>query len=134
MSIVNLGSVKNAPIYNGFYNVIHKWHDEAVNDIVKIDLPFVFSEKKTYFVFLKSKSSTVEIEGNSVSVEAINIITNVPGGYALNGGSVFTPFYGTTLSCGVTLPNKRDNVTGIYIRKPEVTGVVSVLDIGIFEL
>ena len=134
MSIVNLGSIKNAPIFHGYYNVIHKWSTEEVNSNVKIDVPFTFSEKKTYFVFIKSKSATIKIEENNVNVGAINVITNIPSEYALSGGAIFTPFTNVGLSFGLTFPNKRDGVTGIYIRRPVEIGVASVFDLGIFEL
>ena len=105
-----------------------------MNSSVKIDVPFTFSSKKTYFVFIKSRSGTVEIEGNNVSVNAINIITNDPENFALSGGCVFSPLTGFDMSFGVTFPYSRDGINGIYIIRPKSTSVASIFDIGIFEL
>lgn len=104
-----------------------------MNSDVKIDLPFSFSEKKTYLVLIKSRDSNIDIEGNAVNVKAINIVTNIYKGTVFSGGPAFDPI-NFQLSFAVTFPVKKGGALGLYIRRPSSTSVATVFDVVIYEL
>lgn len=135
MAVVNLGNIKHAPIINVFSDIKHIWRDdEHVGRIVKLDVPFVFSPNKTYLVFVRSKSGKVIIEGNEVSVDAIEIFTNRIKSFSSSGGAPFN-FTGSSYSFGITLPTSGDTgELGVYIARPTKTSAVSLFDVCVCEL
>lgn len=134
MAVVNLGNIKHAPIINVFSDIKHVWSDEHVGKSVKLDVPFVFSENKTYIVFVRSKSGKVIIDGSEVSVDAIEIFTNRIKGVSSSGGAPFN-FTGNDYSFGITLPTSGDTAElGVYIARPTKTSAASLFDVCVCEL
>ncbi len=84
--------------------------------------------------FLRCSSGNVNIEGNSVSVDAADILTVHVTGYSLSGGNVFNPIENRFFSFALTMPEKHADGYGIYVSKPKNAGVASIFSIGIFEL
>ena len=132
MGVVNLGSIKNAPI-SKLYTVQKKWAGESSGGRIKLDVPFEFNKNKTYVVFIRSVSGSVTIENNEVAVAAIDILTNDLLGVVLSGGKVFTGV-GSNVAFGITFPNEGVGGYGIHIAKPGSTGVASIFNVGVFEL
>ena len=130
MSVVNLGSVKNAPKYTEFVTVPVIWKA----NLEKIDINFTFKPDRTYLVFLRSNMGVVKIENNDVSVTTTEVLSNQPIGYSFSGGNVFNPIADNIFSFGLTLPESHNGVNGIYVRKTKSAGVASIFDVGIFEL
>lgn len=135
MGIVNLGNIKNKPKFRLFKEIKHVWSDEEkVGEFVKLDIPFVFSEDKTYIVLLRSKDGSVEVSGNKIQVKAINISTNMEKSISLSGGNSFAVF-GTNLSYAVTFPSSSGpDGPGVYVLRPKETSAASLFDAGIYEL
>lgn len=137
MGVVNLGNIKHAPIWKVFNGVKHTWTtDEAVGSPVKLDIPFSFSKNKTYLVFIRSYSASVDIEGVSTYVNAISVVTNRLDHNILAGGGVFKPIDVLGgLSFGITLPDySEEGEPVVYIYRPSVTDAVSLFTVGIYEL
>ena len=134
MAVVNLGNIKHAPIINVFDDIKHVWSDEPVGTSVKLDIPFVFYQNKTYIVFVRSRSGKVTIDGSEVSVNAIEIFTNRIKGVSGSGGAPFN-FTGNYYSFGITLPTIGDTgELGVYIARPTKTSAASLFDVCICEL
>ena len=135
MAVVNLGNIKHAPIINVFSDIKHVWRDEEkVGKSVKLDIPFVFYQNKTYIVFVRSKGGKVIIDGSEVSVDAIEIFTNRIKGFSSSGGAPFN-FTGNDYSFGITLPTSGDtNELGVYISRPTKTSAASLFDVCVCEL
>lgn len=135
MAVVNLGNIKRPPICNVFKGIKHTWTDEeAVGSAVKLDIPFVFSQNKTYLVFIRSISGKVATGGGEIDVSAITVLTNRIDGTNLSGGSVFTPDEGKT-SFGISIPvYSAPGGPAVYIIRPQVTDSVSLFDVGVCEL
>lgn len=135
MGVVNLGNIKNKPIFRSFRDIKHTWSDEEnVGEFVKLDIPFVFREDKTYIVFLRSKGGTVTVDGSSISVSAIDLFTNMENLISLSGG-VPLPIFSTHISYAISFPNySGPDGPGIYILRPSKTAAVSLFDAGIYEL
>ena len=89
MGVVNLGNIKSKPIFRLFKDIKHIWSDEEVGSFVKLDIPFVFSENKTYIVLLRSIDGSVTVDGNKINVKAINLSTNMERSISLSGGASF---------------------------------------------
>lgn len=135
MGVVNLGNIKNKPIIRVLKNVTHIWSDaEKVGEPVKLDIPFVFRQDKTYIVLLKSHSGTVTVDGSEVTVSAIDIFTNIEQGVSLSGGSKIA-FSTTYFSYAISFVNYvGSSGPGVYILRPNETGAASLFDVGIYEL
>ena len=134
MGVVNLGNIKHAPIINVFSDIEYVWSDEHVGISVKLDIPFVFREDKTYLVFVRSRGGKVIIDGSEVSVNAIEIFTNRIKGVSSSGGSPFY-FTGTDYSFGITLPTIGETgELGVYIARPTKTSAASLFDVCVCEL
>lgn len=134
MAVVNLGNIKHAPIINIFSDIKHVWSDEHVGTSVKLDIPFVFSEDKTYIVFVRSRSGKVIINEEEVAVDAIEIFTNRIHGVSSSGGSPFN-FTGNDYSFGITLPTTGEiGELGVYIARPAKTSAASLFDVCVCEL
>lgn len=134
MGVVNLGNIKHAPIINVFGDIKHVWSDEHVGTSVKLDIPFVFDQNKTYIVFVRSRSGKVIIDGSEVSVGAIEIFTNRIKGVSSSGGAPFN-FTGNDYSFGITLPTIGDSgELGVYIARPTKTSAASLFDVCVCEL
>lgn len=135
MGVVNLGNIKNKPIFSLFKGIKHIWSDEEkVGTFVKLDIPFVFSENKTYIVLLRSIDGSVEVDGNKIQVKAINISTNMERSISLSGGASFAVSE-TRISYAVTFPSSSGpDGPGVYVLRPKETSVASLFDAGIYEL
>lgn len=134
MAVVNLGNIKHAPIITVFGDIKHVWSDEHVGVSVKLDIPFVFSQNKTYIVFVRSRSGKVIIDGSEVSVNAIEIFTNRIKGVSSSGGAPFN-FTGSDYSFGITLPTVGETgEMGVYIARPVKTSAASLFDVCVCEL
>lgn len=135
MGVVNLGNIKSKPIFRLFKDIKHVWSDEEkVGAFVKLDIPFAFSENKTYIVLLRSKDGSVEVDGNKIQVKAINISTNMERSISLSGGASFA-VSATRISYAVTFPNYSEpDGPGVYILRPTETSAASLFDAGIYEL
>ena len=135
MGVVNLGNIKNKPIFRLFKGIKHVWSDEEkVGAFVKLDIPFVFSEDKTYIVLLRSIDGSVEVDGNKIQVKAINISTNMERSISLSGGSRFA-VSDTSISYAVTFPSSSGpDGPGVYVLRPKEASVASLFDAGIYEL
>lgn len=135
MGVVNLGNIKNKPIFRLFKDIKHTWSaEEKVGTFVKLDIPFVFSENKTYIVLLRSIDGSVEVDGSKINVNAINLSTNMERSISLSGGARMAGSE-THISYAVTFPTySGPNGTGVYILRPKETSAVSLFDAGIYEL
>lgn len=135
MGVVNLGNIKNKPIFRVFKDIKHTWsEEEKVGTFVKLDIPFVFSENKTYIVLLRSIDGSVEVDGSKINVNAINLSTNMERAISLSGGARMA-VSDTHISYAVTFPTySGPNGTGVYILRPKETSAVSLFDAGIYEL
>lgn len=135
MGVVNLGNIKNKPIFRLFKDIKHTWTDEEkVGTFVKLDIPFVFSENKTYIVLLRSIDGSITVDGNKVNVNAINLSTNLEKSISLSGGGRFAVSE-THISYAITFPTySGPDGTGVYILRPKETSVASLFDAGIYEL
>ena len=135
MGTVNLGNIKRKPIFRSFKDITHTWSDEeVVGTFVKLDIPFVFSENKTYLVFLRSIDGSVTVDGNKIYVKAINLSTNLEGSISLSGGASFA-VSATHISYSISFPTySGPDGTGVYILRPKETSLVSLFDVGIYEL
>jgi hypothetical protein len=135
LGIVNLGNIKSKPIFRLFKDIKHIWSDEeAVGSFVKLDIPFVFSENKTYIVLLRSVDGTVTIDGNTINVKAINLSTNMERSISLSGGASFAVST-TSISYAISFPNYSEpGGPGVYILRPTKTSAASLFDAGIYEL
>lgn len=135
MGVVNLGNIKNKPIFRLFKDIKHVWSDEEkVGTFVKLDIPFVFSEDKTYIVLLRSRDGSVEVDGKKIQVNAINISTNMERSISLSGGTSFA-VSATRISYAISFPSYSDSDgPGVYILRPSETSAASLFDAGIYEL
>lgn len=135
MGVVNLGNIKNKPIFRLFKDIKHTWSDEEkIGTFVKLDIPFVFREDKTYIVFLRSKDGSVTVDGNVISVNAINLSTNMEESISLSGGAPMSVAY-TNISYAISFPNySLEDGPGVYILRPKESSAVSLFDVGIYEL
>lgn len=135
MGVVNLGNIKNKPIFRLFKDIKHTWSDqEKVGTFVKLEIPFVFSENKTYIVLLRSIDGSVEVDGSKINVNAINLSTNMERSISLSGGARMGVSE-THISYAITFPTySGSDGTGVYILRPKETSVVSLFDAGIYEL
>lgn len=134
MGVVNLGTIKNAPKITPFINIKHYWKDEEkVGEFVKLDIPFTFDKNKTYIVLIRSNSGTVEIDGKSVNVPAIKVITNRLQNLALSGNTPFSAL-GTDFTFTLTFPDYSLDSPGIYIIRPEGTTNAAIFSVAIYEL
>lgn len=135
MGIVNLGTIKHAPIVKTFHEIKHVWSDEEpAGSSIKLDIPLVFSPNKTYIVFIRSYSGKVTTGDAEISVKAIKLLTNRISGISLSGGVPFN-FLNLDYSFGVTLPTySAAGDLGVYIVRPAETDAVSLFDVGIYEL
>lgn len=135
MGVVNLGNIKNKPIFRLFRDIKHVWSDEEnVGAFVKLDIPFVFSDNKTYIVLLRSIDGSVEVDGKKIQVKAINISTNMMKSISLSGGGSFAVSE-THISYAVTFPSSSGpDGPGVYVLRPKETSAASLFDAGIYEL
>lgn len=135
MGVVNLGNIKNKPIFRLFKDIRYTWSDEEkVGTFVKLDIPFVFSEDKTYIVFLRSRDGNVTVNESTIHVNAINLSTNIERSISLSGGPSFAVSE-THISYAITFPTySGPHGTGVYILRPKETSAVSLFDAGIYEL
>lgn len=135
MGVVNLGNIKNKPIFRLFKDIKHVWSDEEkVGTFVKLDIPFVFSEDKTYIVLLRSINGSVEVNGKKIQVNAINISTNMERSISLSGGASFAVSE-TSISYAVTFPTySGSDGPGVYVLRPKEASAASLFDAGIYEL
>lgn len=135
MGVVNLGNIKNKPIFRLFKDIKHVWSDEEqVGTFVKLDIPFVFREDKTYIVLLRSIDGSVTVDGSKIHVNAINISTNMEKSISLAGGAKFAVSE-THISYAVSFPSySGPDGPGVYILRPKETSAVSLFDAGIYEL
>lgn len=135
MGVVNLGNIKNKPIFRLFKDIKHIWADEEnVGTFVKLDIPFVFSENKTYIVLLRSIDGSTTVDGNKINVNAINLSTNLEKSISLSGGAKFA-VSDTHISYAITFPTySGPDGTGVYILRPKETSAASLFDAGIYEL
>lgn len=135
MGVVNLGNIKNKPIFRLFKDIKHVWSDEEkVGTFVKLDIPFVFSEDKTYIVLLRSIDGSVEVDGSKIHVKAINISTNMERSISLSGGASFA-VASTRISYAISFPSYSEpDGPGVYILRPSETSAASLFDVGIYEL
>lgn len=135
MGVVNLGNIKNKPIFRLFRDIKHVWSDEEnVGSFVKLDIPFVFSEDKTYIVLLRSINGSVTVDGNKINVKAINLSTNMERSISLSGGESFA-VASTRISYAISFPSySGPDGPGVYILRPSETSAASLFDAGIYEL
>lgn len=135
MGVVNLGNIKSKPIFRLFKDIKHIWSDEeTVGSFVKLDIPFVFSENKTYIVLLRSKDGNVTVDGNKINVQAINLSTNIERSISLSGGATFA-VSATRISYAISFPTySGSDGPGVYILRPKETSAASLFDAGIYEL
>lgn len=135
MGVVNLGNIKNKPIFRLFKDIKHTWSDaEKVGTFVKLDIPFVFREDKTYIVFLRSIDGSVTVDGSVKHVNAINLSTNFERSISLSGGASMA-VSDTHISYAISFPSYSGvDGPGVYILRPKETSVVSLFDAGIYEL
>ena len=135
MGVVNLGNIKNKPIFRLFKDIQHIWRDEEkVGTFVKLDIPFVFSENKTYIVLLRSVAGNVTVDGSVIKVSSINLSSNMEKSISLSGGPRFAVSE-TYISYAVTFPTySGPDGTGVYILRPKETSAASLFDAGIYEL
>lgn len=135
MGVVNLGNIKNKPIFKLFKDIKHTWSDaEKIGTFVKLDIPFVFREDKTYIVLLRSIDGTVTVDGSKIRVDAINISTNMERSISLSGGARMA-VADTRISYAISFPNYSGaDGPGVYILRPKETSAVSLFDVGIYEL
>ena len=135
MGVVNLGNIKNKPIFRLFKDIKHTWSDEEkVGTFVKLDIPFVFSENKTYIVLLRSIDGNVTVDGTKMNVDAINLSSNMERSISLSGGAKMS-VSATHISYVISFPTySGPDGTGVYILRPKETSAVSLFDVGIYEL
>ena len=135
MGVVNLGNIKNKPIFRLFKDIKHTWSDEEnVGTFVKLDIPFVFSENKTYIVLIRSIDGNITVNGSTTHVNAINISSNMERSISLSGGAVM-PVSSTHISYAISFPTySAPDGPGVYILRPKETSAVSLFDVGIYEL
>lgn len=135
MGVVNLGNIKNKPIFRLFRGIQHTWSDEEkVGTFVKLDIPFVFSENKTYIVLLRSTAGVVTVDGNKIQARAIDLATNMEYAISLSGGARMA-VSSTYISYAISFPNySGGDGPGVYILRPKETTAVSLFDAGIYEL
>ena len=135
MGVVNLGNIKNKPIFRLFKDIKHTWsNEENIGTFVKLDIPFVFSEDKTYIVLLRSIDGKVTVDGSEISVNAINLSTNMEKSISLSGGARMA-VSSTHISYAISFPSYSGaDGPGIYILRPKETSAVSLFDVGIYEL
>ena len=135
MGVVNLGNIKNKPIFRLFKDIKHTWSDEEkVGTFVKLDIPFVFREDKTYIVLLRSIDGNVTVDGSIMHVNAINLSSNMERSISLSGGAKMN-VSDTHISYVVSFPTySGPDGTGVYILRPKETSAVSLFDAGIYEL
>lgn len=135
MATVNLGNIKRPPIFRLFKDIKHVWSDEEkVGSFVKLDIPFVFSENKTYIVLLRSIKGSVTVDGNKINVDAINLSTNMERSISLSGGASFA-VSATKISYAISFPSySGEDGPGVYILRPAETSAASLFDAGIYEL
>lgn len=135
MGTVNLGNIKNKPIFRLFKDIKHTWTaEEEVGTFVKLDIPFVFSENKTYIVLLRSIDGSITVNGSKINVNAINLSTNLEKSISLSGGAKFA-VSATHISYAITFPTySGPDGTGVYILRPKETSVASLFDVGVYEL
>jgi hypothetical protein len=135
LGVVNLGNIKNKPIFRLFKDIKHTWSDEEkVGTFVKLDIPFVFSENKTYIVLLRSIDGNVTVDGTKMNVDAINLSSNMERSISLSGGAKMS-VSATHISYVISFPTySGPDGTGVYILRPKETSAVSLFDVGIYEL
>ena len=135
MGTVNLGNIKNKPIFRLFKDIKHTWSDdEKVGTFVKLDIPFVFREDKTYIVLLRSIDGSVTVDGSTTRVNAINLSTNMERSISLSGGGRMA-VADTHISYAISFPSYSGaDGPGVYILRPKETSAVSLFDVGIYEL
>lgn len=135
MAVVNLGNIKRAPKVKQFNGIQHTWKDEEKpGKAIRLDIPFVFSNNKTYIVFIRSYSGTVKIDGREISVRAVDVFTNYLNGTIFSGGKTFLAI-SNEASFGISFPDySSPDGPGIYILRPNETDAVSLFNIAIYEL
>lgn len=135
MGVVNLGNIKNKPIFRLFKNIKHIWSDdEKIGTFVKLDIPFVFREDKTYIVLLRSIAGSVTVDGSAIQVSAINLSTNMEQSISLSGGGRMS-VSDTYISYAISFPNySGEDGPGVYILRPKESSAASLFDAGIYEL
>lgn len=135
MAVVNLGNIQRPPKVNQFNGIQHKWSsDETVGKAVRLNIPFVFSPKKTYIVFIRSYSGKVTIDESEISVRAVDVLTNYLNGTIFSGGKTFRAI-SNDASFGVSFPDySAPSGPGIYILRPAETDAVALFNVVIYEL
>lgn len=135
MGVVNLGNIKSKPIFRLFKDIKHIWSDdEKVGTFIKLDIPFVFSENKTYIVLIRSKDGSVTVDEKTIHVNAINLSSNMEKSISLSGGAKFG-VSATNISYAISFPNySGPDGPGVYILRPSETSAASLFDAGIYEL
>lgn len=135
MAVVNLGNIKRAPKVKQFNGIQHTWKDEEKpGKAVRLNIPFVFSKNKTYIVFIRSYSSSANIDGSEISVRAIDVLTNYLNETIFSGGKTFRAI-SKDASFGISFPDySSPDGPGIYILRPNETDAVSFFNIAIYEL
>lgn len=135
ISIVNLGSIKHPPkvVYDGNVSVL--WPDSSLRFTATgiLDIPVELNVNKTYVVALRSIKGNVNIEGQNVTVDVMNIATdNYGSSLKVFGGGKFTDQ--TDFAFAVMIPQPKGDAYSISVSKSKDATVASLFRIRVIEL
>lgn len=135
MAIVSLGTIKHAPktVFEGEVPVI--WPDSSLRFSTsgELDLPVELNPNKTYVIALRSIKGTVNVDGQSVEVDVMNIsCDNYGADYRLFGGGKFTDT--TDFAFAVFVPTPLDNKYTIRVGKSSGADKASLFRVRVIEL
>lgn len=135
MAIVSLGTIKHAPknVFEGEVSVI--WSDSSSRfaSSGELVLPVELNPNKTYVIALRSIKGTVNVDGQSVEVDVMNIsCDNYGSNYRLFGGGKFTDT--TDFAYAVFVPTPLDNKYTIRVGKSSGADKASLFLVRVIEL
>lgn len=135
IATVNLGSIKNPPkiVYEGNVSVL--WPDSSLRftETGILAIPTEMNINKTYVVALRSIEGTVKIEGQSVTVNVMNIATDYyNSNLKLFGGGVFND--NSDFAFAVMIPQPKNGAYTISVSKSSKATVASLFRVRVIEL
>ena len=135
ISVVNLGLIKYPPkvVYEGTVSVL--WPDSSLRFTATgiLDIPVELNVNKTYAVALRSINGNVNIEGQDVSVGAMNIATDNYGSQLkVFGGGKFKD--NSDFAFALMIPHPKDGTYNISVSKSADATVASLFRVSVIEL
>ena len=135
MAVVNLGFIKNAPkiVFEGNVPVI--WPDSSLrfSSVGTLDIPIEMDPNKTYIVALRSIKGTVNVEGQDVMVEVMNISADTHGkSLKMYGSGKFTD--NTDFAYAILVPTPVGGSYSIDVGKPNGADKASLFKVRVIEL